>query len=195
MGSSSSKVCKDHKKNVYRLDPQAQEQQEPLLGWESELDCTQTTSPREENKDEEIVVSRDKHGRVTLTCYNRFRYVGEFKNGEWNGRGTLKKANGEIYDGYWKDDQPHGYVEMTFSSGSTYKGNYVNGKREGYGVFKVSGKDLLFKGYWKNDGREGPGVLIDLISGNKLRSNFVEDRLHGEAELELSNGEVIKRKY
>ena len=32
-------------------------------------------------------------------------YVGEFKNGKFNGQGILTYADGTVEDGLWKDDQ------------------------------------------------------------------------------------------
>lgn len=36
-------------------------------------------------------------------------YQGQTKNGTFNGKGRIKHANGDIYQGDWKNGKPHGY--------------------------------------------------------------------------------------
>ena len=43
-------------------------------------------------------------GKGTYTFDNGEKYVGDFKNNKFNGKGTYSK-NGKVYTGTWKDNQ------------------------------------------------------------------------------------------
>ena len=48
----------------------------------------------------------ERHGHGTLTFSNGYKYVGEFLDGEMNGQGTLTLPNGSTrYVGEWKDGE------------------------------------------------------------------------------------------
>ncbi len=48
----------------------------------------------------------ERHGRGTLTLPDGEKYEGEFKDGKKDGRGTLTYPDGEKYEGEWKEDSP-----------------------------------------------------------------------------------------
>ena len=45
----------------------------------------------------------ERHGHGTLTFSNGYKYVGEFLDGEMNGQGTISWSNMEKFVGEWKD--------------------------------------------------------------------------------------------
>ena len=47
---------------------------------------------------------------------------GEWKDDEFNGKGTMKFVDGDVYEGYWKDYNHNGKGVMKFSDGSVYEG-------------------------------------------------------------------------
>ena len=56
----------------------------------------------------------------------------EYYSGNWwgnlpDGKGSLQKANGSIYDGDFKNGVKHGEGEEYFPNADSYHGNYVNG--------------------------------------------------------------------
>ena len=57
-------------------------------------------------------------------------YVGEWKDDEKIGRGTISFANGVKYDGEWKDDERVGRGTMTYSTGMTYIGEWKDNVRD-----------------------------------------------------------------
>ena len=80
---------------------------------------------------------------------------GEFKIGEFkNGRGKFKFANGNVYDGEFKNDKMEGRGVYKYASGDVYNGEYKNDKREGRGVF-IYASGSVYDGEYKNDEREG----------------------------------------
>lgn len=75
----------------------------------------------------------------------------------FNGNGTFKFDNGDVYDGSFRDGQPNSSKgKYEFANGDFYEGSFVNGKREGSGkyVWKNGG---VYIGMWKGDKRDGFG--------------------------------------
>jgi hypothetical protein len=50
------------------------------------------------------------HGQGSIVYSNQDEYTGEFLNNKANGFGKYTKGggNGEMYEGFLKEDQPHG---------------------------------------------------------------------------------------
>ena len=62
-------------------------------------------------------------------------YVGEFKNGKFNGHGKLTWSDGKKYVGEWKNGKRNGQGTQTWLDGRKYVGEYKDGKtwnRTGY---------------------------------------------------------------
>lgn len=86
--------------------------------------------------------------------------------------GSAAYLNGDAYLGEFKDEKFHGRGVFASSNGSKIAGNYILGKRDGLGVvtFKSwhpSDIQHKFVGMYKDDQRNGQGVLYD-ISGNVI---------------------------
>ena len=62
---------------------------------------------------------------------NTNRYEGEFKDGNRDGYGRMKYANGGIYEGEWKNDCEHGHGRYILAEGRWYEGVWVDGKMDG----------------------------------------------------------------
>ena len=71
----------------------------------------------------------------TYTNPSGNKYVGEFKDGNYNGQGTFTWANGDKYVGEFKDDTQHGQGTYTFANGNKYVGEFKDGKYNGQGTF------------------------------------------------------------
>jgi hypothetical protein len=57
------------------------------------------------------------------------KYTGTLKNGVPEGNGIMKYANGDTYDGEWKDGKKNGYgTKVNAIDGSKYEGEYSNDK-------------------------------------------------------------------
>ena len=65
----------------------------------------------------------------THTFSNGNKYVGEFRDDDYNGQGTFTFADGGGFTGEWKDDKPNGRGIETYADGSPAKeGVFENGK-------------------------------------------------------------------
>src|SRR4051794_18154253 len=67
----------------------------------------------------------------THTFPNGEKYVGEFRDGKFNGQGTYTFPNGDKYAGEYKDGKSNGQGTYTFRDGKKYVGEYKDGKPNG----------------------------------------------------------------
>jgi len=68
------------------------------------------------------------HGFGIKIFYSGSKYVGEFKNGNYNGKGIYTWANGKKYEGEWKNSSPNGQGKYTYSNGKIEEGIWKNNK-------------------------------------------------------------------
>jgi len=91
----------------------------------------------------------DCFGSHTYASGNK--YVGEYKNGKFNGRGTETFAIGNKYVGEYKDGNRNGQFTVTYPSGYKYVGEYKDDKKNGRGItFLINGK-VEKTGIWKDN--------------------------------------------
>jgi antitoxin component YwqK of YwqJK toxin-antitoxin module len=87
----------------------------------------------------------------TYTFANGRKYVGEWKNGLYDGQGTYTSANGDKYVGEYKDGRFHGQGTYTFASGSKYVGEFKDNLSHGQGTLYAANGAVLKEGAWEND--------------------------------------------
>ena len=102
----------------------------------------------------------------TVSFPDDSKYVGEFKDGLFNGQGTGTYSNGEKYVGEFKDDKYHGQGTLTYSSGEQYVGEFKDGKRHGQGTYTYSDGSKR-EGIWKEN-----KFLYENIVTSKDDENF-----------------------
>lgn len=79
------------------------------------------------------------------------KYVGECSKNLADGTG---EATGEdFYTGEFSKGLPDGKGKYIWKSGATYEGEWKKGMRDGNGIYitKVSGRDSILNGIWKED--------------------------------------------
>jgi len=64
------------------------------------------------------------HGKGTVYFSNKDKYTGEFLKGHLDGFGILKCADGSIYEGQFKNDFCDGKGTFNYSNGDTYIGEF-----------------------------------------------------------------------
>ena len=73
---------------------------------------------------------------ISVTWHNCFgtfavdgsKYVGEWKEGKWDGQGTYTFADGRKYVGEFKENKYHGQGTYTYADGRVARGYYMNGE-------------------------------------------------------------------
>ena len=67
-------------------------------------------------------------GSVAYAGADETKYVGKWRDGKFNGQGTLTAANGDKYVGEFKDDKAHGQGTLTATNGDKYVGEFKDDK-------------------------------------------------------------------
>ena len=83
-------------------------------------------------------------------------YEGEYRDGKKHGHGTLTFTNGDRYEGQWRDGKHHGDGTYTWSGGGRYEGQWRDGKHHGDGTFTWSGR--RYEGGWRDGKAHGYGT-------------------------------------
>lgn len=94
-------------------------------------------------------------------------------DGNPNGSGTLRVANGDIYIGDWIHGRRAGTGACAHANGDFYYGSWFNDEYHGRGVF-VSRANQIYSGDWKNGARHGFGIET-WLNGARYVGNYYED--------------------
>lgn len=91
-----------------------------------------------------------------------------------HGKGKYTWANGNVYDGDWKNDKMHGKGKYTWADGNVYDGNWKNDKMDGKGKYTWANGNV-YEGGWKKDKKHGKGTY-KLVNGDKYEEEWENDR-------------------
>lgn len=135
----------------------------------------------------------ERHGKGIMRWANGDVYEGEFYRGSRQGTGTLNFADGSEYVGDWWNNYMHGQGTRRFVNGDVYVGDYRYNRREGSGRFYFSNGDLYF-GNWKEDKMEGFGRYY-YSSGQRFEGYFKAGRRNGKGKLQRTDGSLDLYRY
>ena len=97
--------------------------------------------------------------------------------GHLQGKGVQTLANGDRFEGAWKDDRKDGQGSYTAADGATYVGGFRNDRFEGIGVMTDS-RGNRYEGAWKAGRRNGQGTFTG-ADGTRVTGLWVDDQLVG----------------
>ncbi len=121
------------------------------------------------------------------------KYVGQWKDNNFNGQGVYHYADGSVYEGNWKDSIRHGYGKYTYEDGSIYEGEWKDDMSHGKG--KMTYDDgAVYEGDWKEDERHGYGVLHS-ADGGVYEGNWKADMWHGYGVFHGSDGSIYEGEW
>ncbi len=127
-----------------------------------------------------------RNGRGTLTLSGGIQYVGEFKDHKYNGQGTMTWPSGQKHVGEWKDGKRNGRGTLTLSGGMKYVGEYKDGRFYGQGTYTwPSGKKYV--GEWKDGKYNGQGT-VTYPTGIKYVGEFKDNKYNGRGTFYYANG-------
>jgi len=132
-----------------------------------------------------------RHGAGTYSYSNpHFAYTGEWVNGKKHGHGRLT-VGCSVYEGSFVDGEIEGTGVQRWADGSSYNGEWRQGEREGYGVF--SGADgSTYEGTWKRNVRVGTDdCKLTSAAGDVFSGGFVANKQHGTGVEKFANGDVF----
>ena len=128
------------------------------------------------------------NGKGTFTSSNGTKYVGEFKDNNFNGQGTITYADGNKYVGEFKDSKQNGQGTFTHPNGERYVGEFKDDKYNGQGTYTYE-DGTRYVGDWRDDNRNGQGTYT-YANGNKYVGEFKDDKYNGQGTMYASNGSV-----
>ena len=88
---------------------------------------------------------------------------------QFNGTGTYKFKNGDLYTGGFRDSKFVG-KGVIVTGGNRCEGEFSNGELNGKAICKYQGGEQ-FTGEFKNGDREGKGVFTS-ANGNKIEGTW-----------------------
>ncbi len=90
----------------------------------------------------------------------------EFVAGLLEGKASIKWADGDSYEGFYRKGLKEGTGLYYFSSnGSTYEGEWKNGEMNGRGIQKDANGKVMYEGEWKNGEPVAAPLKADKILG------------------------------
>jgi len=134
----------------------------------------------------------------TYTWSNGNKYVGEFKDGNFNGQGTFTWSNGDKYVGEFKDDNFNGQGTYTYSNGDKYVGEFKDGKRTGQGIYTYGPESEWagdkYVGEFKDGKKTGQGTYTygpeSEWAGDKYVGEFKDGKRTGQGTYTWPDGKV-----
>ena len=126
-------------------------------------------------------------------CYGQFKfprieYKGEWKDGNFHGKGILREAWGAIYVGDFKNNLAEGNGGQEDPDGSWWEGEIKNDKLNGKGIW-VSPRGERYEGNFVDMLLDGQGTYTR-TDGTKVTGEFKKDFLNGQGKWEYANGDV-----
>jgi hypothetical protein len=141
-------------------------------------------------------------------------YTGTFVDGKRNGVGRMEYANGNNYQGQWKDDRRvkgefkykignsytgqfddqvmEGVGRFEWIDGSVYEGGWHDGKAHGIGRFTKPGADgYVYEGAWKANKKHSVGeelARVIFANGDVYVGNFQMGKMTGKGKKTFAGG-------
>ena len=104
--------------------------------------------------------------------------------------GIMTYKNGNVFEGFWKNDKATGLGVMTYNNGDKYGGSWVDGKRQGEGKMKYNKEDgRFYNGNWLQDKKRGQGTMT-YPDGSKYMGQWIDDKRNGPGAIQYKNNDV-----
>ena len=119
-------------------------------------------------------------------------YKGEINiiTGEKIGKGELIYKNGSKIIGTFYKNEPYGWNIYINEEGILYIGLFKNGNLNGKGIRFQKKNNLLYKGDFINNLREGEGIEIG--NGGKYEGSFENDKRSGKGKIYFDSGDYYE---
>jgi hypothetical protein len=124
------------------------------------------------------------NGQGTYNWVSGEQYVGEFKGGRRHGQGNATYADGNKYIGEFKNDTRSGIGTSIFADGRRYVGEFAGGKYNGSGTSFTSDGKVLSEGIWFDGKFVSSEPVQQTIAQSAHPSTTEINRLTSEVESE-----------
>jgi hypothetical protein len=136
-----------------------------------------------------LKATNNPDGSGTLRLAEGDVYDGDWKDGKRHGHGVFVTLDGDIYNGGWTEGAYHGYGVFVWSAGKIYRGDYVNGERHGQAVMTWP-YGANYQGEYANDKRNGKGIYV-YADGRCYTGEYRDEKPHGYGQLKATDGTII----
>ena len=121
-------------------------------------------------------------------------YLGQIKEGKFEGKGELNIEGISKYNGEFKNDLPEGKgIFEDYENNYKYDGDWLMGKKNGRGVLEFT-DGTKYEGDFKNDLYDGNGI-IKFNNGNVYEGEFVEGNIKGKGKFVWNDGKKYDGDY
>ena len=150
-------------------------------------------------------VSDKMTGHGTLIQKKGDKYIGSFKDGVYQGEGTMYYADGTSKSGYWEDHKfvgksknnygcilgncSDGFGTYTWENGGKYVGYWKDGKLHGSGTYYSNNSDK-YTGDFAYGKFHGFGTHIFASDGRRYVGEWNKSKCHGQGTMYYSNGDI-----
>uniref|UniRef100_A0A8C3K8M2 ALS2 C-terminal like n=1 Tax=Calidris pygmaea TaxID=425635 RepID=A0A8C3K8M2_9CHAR len=142
------------------------------------------------------------HGKGTLKWRDGRNHVGDFKEGLEHGFGIclVPRRSEDRYDCYkchWYEGKMRGYGICEYGNDMVYKGYFKDNVRQGFGILENLSAEHPFKytGQWENDKKNGYGVWEDKDRGERYIGTWLDDHKHGQGIVVTQSGVCYQRTF
>nr|XP_041570227.1 ALS2 C-terminal-like protein isoform X6 [Taeniopygia guttata] len=142
------------------------------------------------------------HGKGTLKWRDGRNHVGDFQEGLEHGFGIclVPRRSEDRYDCYkchWYQGKMRGYGICEYGNDLVYKGYFKDNVRQGFGILENFSAEHPFKytGQWENDRKNGYGVWEDKERGERYIGMWLDDHRHGEGIVVTQSGLCYQRTF
>lgn len=132
----------------------------------------------------------DGVGEFTLINNNEAEwvYIGEWKEGHFNGYGTKLYANGLMETASYENDYRNGSEIVLLENNSIYNGHAKDNEASGNGI--LYNNQGCYTGNFSNGQFSGDGIFY-FFYGQRYEGTFKKGEIDGEGTLIYSNGDKI----
>lgn len=145
---------------------------------------------------------KDDGKGVLIGCSDFGLYEGEFKDGQFSGKGTfILPDDGDLsqYEGEFKEGQPDGQGTLTYANGDQLHGEFQKGllmktdQLHGKGIWTYFSGDT-YQGEFKAGRATGKGILT-MSDDDRYEGEFKNDLPHGEGIWTYSDLQGLTHSY
>jgi hypothetical protein len=167
------------KEDLLRVAARYQVLMEPLLASVPPSTQIHSAGRMEDEYDGERNIAGQREGHGTMKLANGSVYEGEWKADQYDGRGVYTTHRGEVYDGEYRSGVMEGHGSYLFANGDFYEGQYKSGLMHGHGLKRDRGSGEVYEGDFKLGNKDGTG-MIKYAGGETMLSRFIADEPMGE---------------
>ena len=123
------------------------------------------------------------------------KYVGEWENDKFNGKGRLISISGDYYEGYFNMGIIEGYgIFYSNNEKYEYNGEFQDNKFHGKGIIKYENNNIIYEGEFNNGYKHGFGKLI-FNDKSYYEGNFEKNNFNGKGTFFFKNGKIYRGEW